>query len=63
MSLNQCSAKDAAVAALGLWEERLENCKVSDNVNVVSKRVLESTAVEGDSPVCVNTLSCMFSPE
>ena len=55
--------KDAAVAALGLWEDCLKNCKVFSNVDMVSERVLESTTVEGDSPVRVNILSCTISPE
>ena len=63
MSLNQCSVKDVAVAALGLWEDRLENYKVSSNIDMVSGRVLESTAVAGDSPVRVNISSCVISPE
>ena len=54
MSLNQYSAKDAAVAVLGLWEDRLENCKVSGNYLRIIGRELESSTVEGDSPVLVN---------
>ena len=63
MSLNQCSAKEAAVAALGLWEDCLKNYKVSGNVDMVSGRALESAAVAGDSPVRVNISSCVISPE
>ena len=63
MSLNQYSAKDVAVAILGLWEDRLENYKVSGNIDTVSERVLESTAVEDDSSVRVNVSSCVISPE
>ena len=63
MSLNQYSAKDAAVAVLGLWEDRLENCKVSGNYLRVIGRELESSTVEGDSPVLVIRKCCVISPE